>query len=115
MELHDGDCDYLCGATSGALLRLPPSHAGRSDDGRGQGLSLSDGTIGCTSGWAPVTAGAQRYVLLALSLSLKIAQQWLVANLRRNRRATWTARARWLIWFFTADGSSAMVHPCSDT
>ena len=50
---------------------------------------------------------------LAYEVILKTSHQRLVVSLWRNRRAAWAARARWLIWFFTADGSSAMVHACS--
>src|SRR5262245_5006444 len=39
LELHDGDGDHLRAAPGGGLLRVPPPHDRRPDDGRGQGLN----------------------------------------------------------------------------
>ena len=51
LELHDGDRDHLRAAAGRDLLRVPPPHDRRPDDGRGQGLSRA------TDDWTPHPAG----------------------------------------------------------
>jgi multiple sugar transport system permease protein len=41
VELHDGYRDHLCAAACRYLLRVPPAHGRRPDDGRGQGLTVA--------------------------------------------------------------------------
>ena len=41
VELHDGDRDHLRDAADRDLLRVPPPHGRRPDDGRGQGLTVA--------------------------------------------------------------------------
>src|SRR5207245_11131667 len=47
LELHDGHGDHLRAAAGRGLLRVPPAHDRRSDDGRRQGLIR-----GSESAWA---------------------------------------------------------------
>ena len=51
VELHDGDRDHLRAAADRDLLRVPPPHVLRPDDGRRQGLSFA--VTGSASAAAP--------------------------------------------------------------